>query len=356
MKRIILVLTLLGCVVSASAKKWVDARDLAIHGYTQKSEKYPYYRFDFSKYNLTKTVKMLAEAPAGLYVAFKTNSSNIYAAWDIAPHRLRDNMPMIMQRGLDLYIKHDGEWRYVQATRPSVDASLTSYEKRIAKYLPEGENEYILYLPGWCEIKSLKIGIDDNATISGMPSPFRHKVIVYGSSITHGAAASRAGMTYPARMSRNLGIEFTNFGFSGYCMMQPEFLDFLKSCETDAFLFDTFSNPSAEVIAERLPNFVEELVKAHPGKPLIFMQSAIPVNDCIDAGRRAKRIKRIDTARDLMQEIVKKYKDVYFLEILDVTGKDGSVDNTHPSDLGFDRFIKGYQPKIAKILRKYGIK
>lgn len=356
MKRIILILTLLGCIVSATAKKWVDAKDLAIHGYTKKSEKHPYYRFDFSKYNLTGMIKMLAEAPAGLYVAFKTNSSNIFAAWDIAPHKLRDNMPMIMQRGLDLYIKHNGEWRYVQATRPSVDASLTSYEKRIAKYLPEGENEYILYLPGWCEMKSLKIGIDDNATISGIPSPFRHKVIVYGSSITHGAAASRAGMTYPARMSRNLGIEFVNFGFSGYCMMQPEFLDCLKSCETDAFLFDTFSNPSAEVIAERLPNFIAELVKAHPGKPLIFMQSAIPVNDCIDAGKRAKRIKRFDTARNIMQDMVKKYKDVYFLEILDVIGKDGSVDNTHPSDLGFDRFINAYQPKIAKILRKYGIK
>lgn len=356
MKRIILILTLLGCIVSATAKKWVDAKDLAIHGYTKKSEKHPYYRFDFSKYNLTGMIKMLAEAPAGLYVAFKTNSSNIFAAWDIAPHKLRDNMPMIMQRGLDLYIKHNGEWRYVQATRPSVDASLTSYEKRIAKYLPEGENEYILYLPGWCEMKSLKIGIDDNATISGIPSPFRHKVIVYGSSITHGAAASRAGMTYPARMSRNLGIEFVNFGFSGYCMMQPEFLDCLKSCETDAFIFDTFSNPSAEVIAERLPNFIAELVKAHPGKPLIFMQSAIPVNDCIDAGKRAKRIKRFDTARNIMQDMVKKYKDVYFLEILDVIGKDGSVDNTHPSDLGFDRFINAYQPKIAKILRKYGIK
>ncbi|MBQ3114680.1 MAG: hypothetical protein IJC06_00940, partial [Clostridia bacterium] len=41
--------------------------------------------------------------------------------------------------------------------------------------------------------------------------------------------------------------------------------------DNETRLFDTFSNPSAEVIAERLPNFVEELVKAHPGKPLIFM-------------------------------------------------------------------------------------
>ena len=356
MKRIFLILALFGCITSASATKWIDAKDLAIHGYTKKSEQHPYYRFDFTQYKLGDHLVKLAEKPAGLYVAFKTNSSNIFASWSIVPHRLRDNMPIIMQRGLDLYIKLNGEWQYVQASRISADPTITTYKKRLVKNLPEGENEFLLYLPGWCEVKSLELGIDDGATISGSPSPFRHKVIVYGSSITHGAAASRAGMTYPARMSRNLGIEFVNFGFSGYCQMQPVFLDILKSCEADAFLFDTFSNPSAKVIEARLAKFVEGMVKAHPGKPLIFMQSAIPLEECIDSGKRGKRKVRFDTAANIMKDLTKRYKDVYFLDVPSVIGKDGSVDNTHPSDLGFDRFIKAYQPKIAKILKKYGIK
>ncbi len=356
MKKILLIVALICTTISASAQQWVDARDLAIHGYTKKSEQYPYYRFDFTQYNLKPLLVNLAQKPTGMYVAFKTNSSKIYASWTVVPHKLRDNMPIIMQRGLDLYIKRDGEWQYVQASRISCDPAATSYEKRLAKFLPEGENEFILYLPCWCEVTSLKIGIDNGATIQGIPSPFRHKVIVYGSSITHGAAASRAGLTYTSIMSRNLGINFVNFGFSGQCMMQPTFLEILKTCETDAFLFDTFSNPSAKVIEARLPKFVEELVKAHPGKPLIFMQSAIPLDDCIDSGKRAKRKHRFDTAARIMKELQKRYKDVYFLDVPNVYGKDGSVDNTHPNDLGFHRFVKAYQPKIAKILKRYGIK
>ena len=356
MKKLLLIVALLCFVASTSAQKWVDARELAIHGYTKKSEKYPYYRFDHTPYQLGKSLTTMAKGATGLYVTFKTNSSNISASWSVVPHRMRDNMPIIMQRGLDLYTKIDGEWHYVQASRIPCDPAITSYNKLLAKRLPKEEKEFMLYLPGWCEMKSLQIGIDEDASIEGIPSPFRHKVIVYGSSITHGASASRAGMTYTAIMSRNLGIDFVNFGFAGQCMMQPEFLEILKSCEADAFLFDTFSNPSAKVIEARLPKFVEGLVKAHPGKPLIFMQSAIPLETCVDPGKRAKRKLRFDTAAHIMKELQKQYKDVYFLDVPNVTGKDGSVDNTHPNDLGFHRFVNAYQPKIAKILKKYKIK
>ena len=357
MRRKLLLLTFLCSLsLSAVAQRWVDARDLAIHGYTKKSKQYPYYRFDYKPYNLNSKLSTMAEEATGLYVTFKTNSSNISASWSIVPHRMRDNMPIIMQRGLDLYTKIDGEWRYVQASRIPCDPAITSYNKLLAKRLPKEEKEFMLYLPGWSEVKSLQIGIDEDATIEGTPSPFRHKVIVYGSSITHGAAASRAGLTYTAIMSRNLGIDFVNFGFAGLCMMQTEFLEILKSCEADAFLFDTFSNPSAKVIEARLPKFVEGLVKAHPGKPLIFMQSAIPLETCVDPGKQAKRKLRFDTAARIMKVLQKQYKDVYFLDVPNVTGKDGSVDNTHPNDLGFHRFVKAYQPKIAKILKKYGIK
>lgn len=356
MKKLLLIVALLCFVASTSAQKWVDARELAIHGHTQKCEQHPYHRIDHAATNLNKKLATMAEEAAGLYVTFKTNSSNISASWSVVPHRMRDNMPIIMQRGLDLYTKIDGEWHYVQASRIPCDPAITSYNKLLAKRLPKEEKEFMLYLPGWCEMKSLQIGIDEDASIEGIPSPFRHKVIVYGSSITHGASASRAGMTYTAIMSRNLGIDFVNFGFAGQCMMQPEFLEILKSCEADALLFDTFSNPSAKVIEARLPKFVEGLVKAHPGKPLIFMQSAIPLETCVDPGKRAKRKLRFDTAARIMKELQKQYKDVYFLDVPNVTGKDGSVDNTHPNDLGFHRFVNAYQPKIAKILKKYKIK
>ncbi len=359
MKKIVLLLLTtfaVTVVVNAQKTKFVDATELGIHGYTKQTDVSPYYRFDHTPYDFHPMIVEHAKKPAGLYVAFKTNSSSVSAQWEVVPMNTRDNMPFIMQHGLDLYMKVNGEWRFVMAPRIPCKLETATYKRTIVKSLPEGENEFLLYLPIWCEMKSLKIGVDADAQIEGMPTPFKHKVIVFGSSITHGAAASRAGLTYTAQMSRNLGIDFVNFGFAGQCKMQPEFLAFLKTCEADAFLFDTFSNSSSKVIEARLEEFIMGIRKSHPGKPLIFMQTAIPCDNGANTKQCAGRSERNATARRMMAEMVKKYKDVYFLEVENVTGVDGTIDNVHPNDLGFYRFVKAYQPKIAKILKKYGIK
>ena len=358
MRRILTTLVLAVAIVGTSfAQKWVNATELGIHGHTKKTDKSPYYRFDHTLYEgFNKTVINYSKCPSGLYIVFKTNSSQISAKWANVKKRIGDNMTGVAQLGLDLYIKDNGKWRYAAVGRVSTLPEKNERTRTIIKNLAEGEKECLIYLPGWCELTSLEIGVDEGATIEGLPKPFKHKVIVHGSSITHGASASRPALYYPALLSRNLGIDFVNFGFSGQCKMQPQFLEFLKSCEADAFLFDAFSNPSEQQIKDRLNNFVAELVKAHPGKPLIFLQSPIDLDSDFDTKKYAARLSHIATASKMMKALEKQYKDVYFLEVPNVLGTDATVDNSHPTDLGFDRFLKAYQPKIAKILKKYGIK
>lgn len=356
MKKILVLLVALAVISTASAEKWVDATELGIHGYVKKSDKFPYCRFDYSAYSDCKDVMKHARKSTGLYIVFKTNSSKISATWENKPTRMGDNMTGIVQKGLDLYIKDAKGWHFAGVGRVSTLPEKNSRTRVLIKNLPEGEKECLIYLPIWADIRLLQIGVDEGATIQGLPTPFRHKIVVHGSSITHGASASRSGLTYPALLSRNLGLDFVNFGYSGLCKMQPEFLEILKSCEADAFLFDAFSNPTEQQIKERLEHFVEEMVKAHPGKPLIFLQSPIDLESYFDTKRYERRVSHVNTASRMMKALEKRYKNVYFLEVPGVLGENGTVDNSHPTDLGFDRFVKAYQPKIAKILKKYGIK
>ena len=358
MRRILTTLVLAVAIVGTSfAQKWVNATELGIHGHTKKTDKSPYYRFDHTPYEgFNKTIVNYSKCPTGLYVVFKTNSSKISAKWSNIKKRIGDNMTGISQLGLDLYIKDNGKWRFAAVGRVSILPEKNERTRPLINNLAEGEKECLIYLPGWCELTNLEIGVDEGATIEGLAKPFNHKVIVHGSSITHGASASRPAMTYPAQLSRNLGIDFVNFGFSGQCKMQPQFLAFLKTCEADAFVFDAFSNPSTKEVKERLNNFVAELVKAHPGKPLIFIQSPIDLDSNFDTKKYARRLNHIATVSKMMKALAKQYQDVYFLDVPNVLGTDATIDNSHPTDLGFDRFLKAYQPKIAKILKKYGIK
>ncbi|MBE6210416.1 MAG: hypothetical protein E7130_02120 [Rikenellaceae bacterium] len=339
--------------------KFVDATTLNICGHTMRTDKSPYYRFDCEPYNFKEEkIRRYSRYPSGLYVMFKTNSSQVSATWENVSRWIGDNMTPIFQLGLDLYIKDGNRWVFCGVGRVSANPKKNCRTKSLVKNLPDGDKEFMLYLPAWCELTRLEIGVDKDATIEGIPSPFRHKVVVYGSSITHGASASRPGMTYPARMSRNLGIDFVNFGFSGNCKMQPEFIPFMTKVEADAFVCDAFANPTAKQIAERVEPFIDAMVAAHPGKPIIMLSSFHHDSEFYDEVRRDKFIEKTRVVREKMAMLEKKYKDVYFLDIPYATGNDceSTIDTSHPNDLGFDRIIKSYQPKIAKILKKYGIK
>ena len=231
MKKLLLTIAcLISLSVSANNLKFVDATKLGIHGHTKQTDKSPYYRFDHTPYEgFNKGIVGMSKHPAGLYVVFKTNSSQISASWEWVPRRMGDNITGIAQAGLDLYIKEGGRWKFASVGRVSTLPQNNKRTRTLIKNLAEGEKECLLYLPDWSQLTKLEIGVDEGATIEGMPKPFRHKVVVHGSSITHGASASRPGLTYTALMSRNLGIDFINFGFSGQCKMQPQFLEFLKS-------------------------------------------------------------------------------------------------------------------------------
>jgi lysophospholipase L1-like esterase len=49
----------------------------------------------------------------------------------------------------------------------------------------------------------------------------------------------------------------------------------------------------------------------------------------------------------------KNVKNLYFIKEDQFLGTDheGTVDGTHPNDLGFDRMLKKYKPAISKILK-----
>lgn len=339
--------------------KFVDAQSLNICGHTMRTEKSPYYRFDCAPYNFKEEhIRRYSKYPVGMYVTFRTNSSQVWATWENVKRRMGDNMTPIFQQGLDLYIKDGAKWRFCGVGRVSTNPEKNCRTKPIIENLSEGEKEFMLYLPSWCEITRLEIGVDKDATIEAIPSPFRHKVVVFGSSITHGASASRPGMGYPARMSRALGIDFVNFGFSGNCKMQPEFIPFMTKVEADAFICDAFANPTAEEVAERVEPFIDAMVAAHPGKPIIMLRPFHHESEYYDNVKHTKYVTKLRVAREKMEMLTKKYKDVYYLDIPFATGGDceSTIDGSHPNDMGFDRIIKSYQPKIVKILKKYNIK
>jgi len=227
----------------------------------------------------------------------------------------------------------------------------------LIKDMAPGTKECLLYLPIYCDLQSVKVGVPEGCRLEAMESPFRHRVAIFGSSYTHGISTSRAGMSYPDQFTRHTGIQMLPLGCSGNCKMQPYFAAVLEDVDADAFVFDAFSNPSAKMIEERLFPFIERLQAAHPGKPLIFQQTIRREKRNFDTSVEASEAAKQHMADSLMKIAVKRYKDVYYIRPSASTPlQESSVDGIHPDDYGYYRWAKSIERPLLRILRKYGVR
>ncbi len=72
-------------------------------------------------------------------------------------------------------------------------------------------------------VKSIYIGIDENSKLENPEMVSTSgKIIIYGTSITQGGCVSRPEIVYSNILSRKLGMEFINLGFSGNGKGEPE--------------------------------------------------------------------------------------------------------------------------------------
>lgn len=363
MKRTIIAVMALLVALSAIAQErkgrtYVDAATLTIINKIHDSGK-PFERLDVERYSsLTKNAEKTFRQSTGLALVFSTNSRNIYVRWSVHPRKLVANSPDIYLRGMDIYLRHEGRWTFAGVAKPKTDPTVLEFESPLVRRMGEGEKECMVYLPAYAHLKSLEIGIDEGATIKPIPSPFKHKIVFVGSSLTHGEGAPRPGANYVAQLGRRLNAETPNLGHTGQCKLQQHFIDIVCDNKADAFVFDAFSNPTAEVINERLYDFVKQIRAKHKKTPLIFLQTVDRTGARFDLGLKKVNDARRAAAEKLMVKVCKDFKNVYFINNAFDTGDDneGTVDNSHLTDFGIYRVLQIMEPQLREILSKHGIK
>lgn len=365
MKRILFIVAVFASALLASAQSYVytEATDLTIIGKLMPGKTAnPYHRVDTTLYKgFTTRENKLVRMSSGMGCVFKTNSRSISILTEYGEMDDPTNTSIISARGYDLYILQDGEWLWASSgVSPRKDPSkpLT-----LIKEMDGSEHECLLYFPTYSEEYSIKIGVEEGSTLAAIENPFRHRIAIWGSSFTHGSSTSRAGMAYPAQFSRATGLQMLSLGCSGRCMLQDYFCDVLVDVDADAFVFDSFSNSGAKTIRERLVPFIDRMIAAHPGKPLIFQQTIYRERRNFNTDEDSKEQAKMDMAAAIFKEIKstpegrKKYKDVYFIVPQACPpSHEASVDGVHPDNYGYTLWAQSIQKPILKILRKYGIR
>lgn len=333
----------------AQKAKYYDAKDFTLVGSSNHSGPY-YHRVDTAKYAaMPELVKERLTKSAGLAIAFKTDSKNIGARWTVRIGRPSFRMTAIASSGLDLYVKQDGKWLFAGYARPRGPKS----ESRIVNNMSGEMKECLLYLPLYDEVKQLEIRIDRDASIQPIPNPFTKTIVAYGSSITQGASASRPGLLYTSRISRNTGLHFINLGMSGRGKMEKPVADMVADIDADAYILDCAANPNAREIHERTSYLVRTIRAKHPDAPIIMIESIIRDSGLFNSSIREEEAAKREAFRSEYEKLIRDgVEKLYLIEGKDLLGSDheATADGIHPNDMGFDRMIRVIQPRLLEIL------
>lgn len=358
MKRIIVavICLLVAGVAFGQEKVWTEASELTLIGKMFPDTPNPYHRIDTVKYKgFTTGENAQVRMSSGLAVCFVTNSPYIYVKTDYANPSNSVNITAISSRGYDLYIKKDGKWLWAGSGAPKM--TQLDAEVRIVQNMEEIEHECLMYLPTFSEENSIKIGIKEGSSIRPAAAPFRHKVGLFGSSYMHGASTSRGGMAVPAQLTRMTGIQILSIACSGNSKLQSYYADALRDADVEAYIFDSFSNPDAQMIQERLFPYIEKIREKKPDTPIIFISSIWRERNNFDQGSYKSEMAKMHMADSLMKIACKKYNDVYFVKSdASTPGHNHQVDGVHPDDYSYELWAKSIRKPIVRILRKYGIK
>lgn len=302
-----------------------------------------------------KAVWDLSRHSAGMLVRFETDSPAIHARYRLLSNRLAmPHMPATGVSGLDLYAQDEqGRDRWLAVTRP------TSQEVNVQLVgdidVPaEGKRRlYTLYLPLYNGVESLEIGVPEGQDFQAVLPRDAKPILFYGTSIMHGACASRPGMSISGILGRRLDRSVINLGFSGNGRLEAEVGELLCELDPAVYVIDCLPNVGAAEVSQRTAPLVKQLRTARPETPILLVEDRSYTN----APFRKSARERNAGSRAAFQAAYENLKatgvkNLHYLEGANLLGDDAeaATDGSHPSDLGMMRYADAYEPVLKSIL------
>lgn len=293
----------------------------------------------------------LSRHSAGMSARFETDATAIWCRYTLLSGGLAmPHMAATGVSGLDLYAASDrGPWRWLSCSHPG---SQTVKEK-LADGLQAGRRRYMVYLPLYNGVESLDIGVDPKAAFAPIAPRKDKPIVMYGTSILHGACASRPGMAFPAILGRRLDWPVINLGFSGSGRMDPPVVDLLAELDASAYVIDCLPNMNGPLVAERTGPLVEKLRKARPQAPIVLVEDRTFAN----APFLPAREKHHAESRAALKAVCEKLtaagvKGLHYVEGDKLLGEDreDTVDSSHPTDLGMVRYADALEPVLKPLV------
>lgn len=341
--------------LSSEEVEWYDVKQIGVEGKGWRDTQRFYDRLPSKALGVVREpVWNLSRHSAGMCMRFITNAPDIYVRYRLLSDRLAmPHMPATGVSGLDLYAQDArGIDRWVGVVKPDQQQMDTT----IAKDLASGIRTYTLYLPLYNGVEALEVGVPKGSSFEGLSPRDERPMVFYGTSIMHGACASRPGMAFPAILGRRLKRPTLNLGFSGNGRMEPEVAELLAELDPCVYVIDCLPNMNENTVCERAVPLVKRIRSAHEHTPILLVEDRSFTNTSFFPKRKVHHQKsRMALKKAYLELLDAGVENLYYLGGDSLLGNDGeaATDGSHPNDLGMVRYAEAYEPVLRNILKQF---
>jgi len=331
---------------------WYDVQDWGVEGRGWSDTERYFDRLPArARGQVRQAVWNLSRHSAGMAVRFSTDATAIRVRYRLLSSQLAmSHMPATGVSGVDLYARDNhGQWRWVAVARP---ASQTIRTELVSGLAP-GRRMYMLYLPLYNGVESLQIGVSPQATFQALPPRGQEPIVYYGTSIAHGACASRPGMAFIAILGRRLDVPVINLGFSGNGRMELEVGRLMAELDAAVYCIDCLPNMHGKEVAERAEPLVRLLRKARPHTPIVLVEDRTYTSAWLLPAQRERHMKSRAALREAYQGLLADgIQGLFYVPGEHLLGDDGegATDGSHPSDLGMMRMADALEPVLRPLV------
>lgn len=297
----------------------------------------------------------LSQNTAGLYIEFKTNAQKIAVRYTTVGMRAMPHMPSTGVSGLDLFVHHKNAWAWSPGQYSFKDT--VSY---IFDNLPVQKGVYRLYLPLYCGVKWLEVGVDTKHAFEFVLPEEEQPIVIYGTSIAQGGCASRPGLAWPAILGRNLNQPVINLGFSGNGRLEKPIIDVMAKVKAKLYILDCIPNLGSktlypeEELRKRVYAAVEELQLKQPNTPILLAEHS-GGNDyqLLDSAKNEGFRLSSAILNKLYKELIAKgKKNLYLLTTKEIGfTANSTIDGAHPNDIGMMENALAVEKVYKKIFK-----
>ena len=320
------------------------------------------YGFDYSQrlyHRLNTSLEVyrpgivdLAKRPKGGRIRFRTDSKQLHVASEILNSvEPPTGWSLAAAHGIDTYVNK----RFYITTVIEKDGVINLPEPP-----KDSLNSVELYLPPYLELKIDQIGLTPNSTLTPPPE-LGKRVVFYGTSIEWGGGGSRAALTYPEMVTRDLDLDFYNFSFPALAWGEDEVTETLAKVPCDLFVLSYTRNVRADALAytgmtyqENLVAFVSKIKKYQPGAKVIIVSSLYLLTERYDKERAVEENAKRQAAVEACEILSQSYDGIYLVDGKKLpshyANDDAFSEAGHPTALGHRQIANELKPLIERIL------